>query len=87
MKFRNSLFVAFAVFILMILLMLVIKIDSYSWPEPTTDLEYRLRGLWVMMGWALAIAASLITFILLMLLGWLKTAFVEVWRYLNKSAM
>lgn len=87
MKFRNSLLCAFAVFILMILLILAIKIDSYSWPEPTTDIEYRLRGIWVTMGWAIAIAASLIIFILLMLLGWLKTAFIMVWSYLNKSVM
>lgn len=87
MKFRNSLFCAFAVFILMMLLIFAIKIDSYSWLEPTTDIDYRLRGVWVTMGWTIAIAASLITFTLLMLLGWLKTAVVMVWSYLNKSAM
>ncbi len=71
----------------MTLLIVVIKIDSYSWSEPSTDIEHRLRGMWVTMGWAIAIAVSMMTFFLLILLGWLKTAVVMVWSYLNKSAM
>jgi hypothetical protein len=86
MKFKNSLLCSLMVFLLMLLLLIATKVDSYSWDEPTTDVEYRLRGIWVTMGWVLAIGASLVTFIFLMLLGWLRTALVCVFNYLSKSA-
>jgi hypothetical protein len=86
MKFRNSLFCSLAVFVLMLLLLIATKVDSYSWDEPTTDVEYRLRGTWVTMGWLIAIAVPLITFICLMLLGWVRTALCYLVSYLNKSA-
>jgi hypothetical protein len=86
MKFRNSLICSLVVFLLMLLLFLATKVDSYSWGEPTSDVEYRLRGLWVTMGWLLAIGASLTTFIFLMLLGWVRTALVWAFNYLSKSA-
>lgn len=86
MKFRNSLFCSLTVFVLMLLLLIATKVDSYSWDEPTTDVEYRLRGMWVTMGWLIAIAVPVVTFICLMLLGWVKTAICYLMAYLNKSA-
>lgn len=86
MKFKNSLFCSLIVFLLMSLLLIATKLDSYSWGEPTSDVEYRLRGLWVTMGWLLAFGASLVTFIFLMLLGWVRMALVCAFNYLSKSA-
>ena len=74
------------VFLLMLLLLIATKFDSYSWNEPTTDLEYRLRGLWMTMGWLLAFGTSIFTFIFLMLLGWVRIALVHAFNYLSKSA-
>lgn len=70
----------------MLLLLIATKVDSYSWDEPTTDVEYRLRGMWVTMGWLIAIAAPVFTFISLMLLGLFKNAICKLVGYLNKSA-
>ena len=70
----------------MLLLLIATKIDSYSWAEPTTDVEYRLRGIWTTMGWVLAIGAPVVTFICLMLLGLFKNAICKLVGYLNKSA-
>ncbi len=86
MKFRNSLICSLAVFALMLLLLIAAKVDSHSWSEPTTDIEYRLRGIWVTMGWVIAVTASVATFICLMLLGWIKNAIRYLSAYLNKSA-
>lgn len=86
MKFRNSLLCSLIVFLLMLLLLIATKVDSYSWAEPTSDVEYRLRGLWAAMGWLLAFGVSLVTFIFLMLLGLLKNAISKLVGYLNKSA-
>lgn len=87
MKFRNSLICSLLVFLMMLLLLIATKVDSYSWPEPTTDVEYRLRGLWTAMGWLLAFGLSLITFIFLILLEWVRISLVKVFGYLSKSAM
>jgi hypothetical protein len=70
----------------MLLLLIATKVDSYSWSEPTTDVEYRLRGMWVTMGWAIAVAAPVVTFIFLILLGLLKNAICKLVGYLNRSA-
>ncbi len=86
MKFRNSLFCSLAVFVLMLLLLIATKVDSYSWDEPTTDVEYRLRGIWMTLGWFITITVPLVTFVCLILLGWLKTAIYSLVGYLNKSA-
>jgi hypothetical protein len=86
MKFRNSLLCSLMVFLLMLLLLIATKVDSYSWDEPTTDVEYRLRGLWVTMGWLLAIGGLLVTFLFLILLGWVRKALVCSFNYLSKSA-
>jgi hypothetical protein len=87
MKFRNSLIASLVVLLLMLGLLIATKFDSQSWPEPTTDIEYHLRGLLIPMGWFMAVAASLLTFMLLMLLGLVKTAVIRIYCYLNKSAI
>ena len=87
MKFRNSLIISLAIFLLMLLLMVAANFDSHSWPEPTTDVEYRLRGLLIPAGWVIAIAASLMTFVFLMLIGWLKIAVIGICNYFSRSDM
>jgi hypothetical protein len=76
MKFRNSLFCSLAVFALMLLLLIATKVDSYSWAEPITDVEYRLRAMWVTMGVIITIAIPLVTFLLLILTGWVRKIFL-----------
>jgi hypothetical protein len=84
MKFRNSLFCSLAVFVLMLLLLIATKVDSYSWDEPTTDVEYRLRGMWSTMGWLITISISVVTFLSLMLLLCLKKTISKLMGLLNK---
>lgn len=69
----------------MLLLLLATRVDSYTWTEPTTDVEYRLRGVWMTLGWFISIGAALFTFIFLMLLGWAKAGVIALISYLNKS--
>lgn len=85
MKFKNSLLCSLVVFILMLLLLIATKVDSYSWTEPASDVEYRLRGLSMAMGWLLVLGSSLVTFIFLMLLGWGRAAVFYVFNFLSKS--
>ncbi len=82
MKIKNSLICSLIVFCGMLLLMVATHIDSYSWPEPTNDIEYRIRGLLTTMSLIIAVGASLATFIALVIIGWIKRAVI----YLNKSA-
>ena len=84
MSFQNSLKFSLVVFVLMCLIMALTKIDSYSWAEPTTDVEYRLRGIWTTMGWVIAIGAPVVTFLCLILLWWLKKAISKLMGYWNK---
>ncbi len=87
MKLKNSLIASLVVLLLMLVLLIATKFDSHYWPEPTDDIEHHLRGLMMPMGWFMAIAASLATFVLFILLGMVKTAVIRIYYYLNKSAM
>ena len=85
MNFRNSLKTSLVVFVLMCLLMLAAKIDSYSWTEPTTDADYHVRGSWLYIAWAMTFALTLLTFVFLILVGWFRKGFATLMSYLNKS--
>lgn len=72
--------------VLILVLLLAANTNSYFLDEPMNDIEYRLKGIAEGMSWVIAIAASILTFIILMLLGWLKAAILGLFNYLNKSA-
>ena len=82
MKIRNSLICSLVVFFVMLLLMVATQIDSYSWPEPTNDVEFRIRGLLTTMGLVLALGMSLVTFVMSMMVGWIKAGVIYLMNYL-----
>lgn len=84
MKFRNSLKISLVVFLLLLSLLFATWLDSYYWAEPTTDADYHVRGVWLVLGWVITFSLTLLIFLVLVLIGSLKSSASALLSYFMK---